>query len=322
MRILFVGSGDFAEPTLHYLAEEHDVAAVVTQPPRKAGRGRRVRATPIHARAKEHNIPVIEAADVNKPDLVRRLATLECRLGVVIAFGQKLGPELLAAVPAGFVNLHASLLPKYRGAAPFQWAVINGEEKAGVTVFRLTSGMDAGPILSQRWTYLKPDETAAELHDRLARIGPDAVRAAVDLFANDAIPEGEAQDPNLVTRAPKLRKVDGYIDFTQPARRLAHFVCGMWSWPGATCDFEARDGSRRERVTLARARVGDADPAPLEPGELDARLFVATGDAWLELLEIKPAGGRVMTWEEYVNGRHVKVGDRLVRIRPDPPAAA
>jgi len=174
--------------------------------------------------------------------------------------------------------------------------------------------MDAGPILTQRWTYVRPQETACELHDRLARIGPDAVRAALDLYADGPIPEGQPQDPAQVTRAPKLRKADGWIDFTRPAAVLGHFVCGMWSCPGAVCTFESADGSRREQVTLARARMGDAMAAGLDPGVLDVRLFAATGDGWLEILEIKPAAGRRMTWQEFVNGRHVRPGDRFVRV--------
>jgi methionyl-tRNA formyltransferase len=313
MRILFVGSGDFAEPTLHFLAEEHEVVAVVTQPARKAGRGQATRHTPVRQLASRYELTVIEALDINEPALVSRLAGLGAELGIVIAFGQKIGPELLAVPPAGFVNLHASLLPRYRGAAPYQWTVINGEEKAGVTVFRLTAGMDAGPILTQRWTHVRPQETAAELHDRLAHVGPDAVRAALALYADGRVPEGEPQDPGHVTRAPKLRKRDGWIDFARPAAVLQHFVCGMWSWPGATCVFESADGSRRERVTLARARVGDPQPADAPPGTLDVRLFAATGEGWLELLELKPAAGRLMTWPEFVNGRHVRPGDRFVR---------
>ncbi len=317
MRVLFAGSGDFAEPTLHFLAEEHDVVAVVTQPARKAGRGQSIRPTPVLQLAAKYGLRVIEADNINEPTLVSQLADLNAELGIVIAFGQKIGPELLAAIPAGFINLHASLLPRHRGAAPFQWTVIHGDQKAGVTVFRLTAGMDAGPILTQRWTYVRPQETAAELHDRLARIGPDAVRAAVELYRDGRIPEGQPQDPALATRAPKLRKSDGWIDFTRPAAVLEHLVCGLWSWPGAVCQFESADGSRRERVTLARARLGDARPAELEPGTLDVRLFVATGDGWLEILEIRPAAGRRMTWPEFVNGRHVRRGDRFVRIESE-----
>lgn len=317
MRILFAASGEFAVPTLESLhRSDHEIAAVVTQPARKAGRGRQSRPTPVGDVAAGLGYEVIAPEDVNEPDVVRRLASLDARLGLVIAFGQKLGPELIGAVPAGFVNLHASLLPRYRGAAPIQWAVINGEERSGVTVFRLTSRMDAGPILTSRWTCLKPVETAAELHDRLARIGPDAVAAALELFEGGRVPEGQPQDESEATRAPKLSKQSGIADLSRPARELANLVCGLWSWPGATCDYVAADGSRRERVLLARARVGDDRPADVAPGEIDVRLFVATGDGWLELLEVKPASGKLMTWPAYVNGRHVKAGARFV-----PPAS-
>ena len=314
MRILFIGSGGFALPTLECLLRDHDVAAVVTQPARKGGRGRQVRPTPVQVFAEERGVEAIEAPDVNEPGLVARLTGLGADIGVVVAFGQKLEPPLLACVPAGFINLHASLLPRYRGAAPYQWAVLSGEEKSGVTVFRLTPALDAGPILAQRWTFIKPAETAAELHDRLARIGPDAMKAALEQFGEGRSPDGVPQDLSQVTRAPKLKKEDGAVDFSRSAESLARFVCGMWSWPGASCVFEPRNGSDRERVVLARARVGDDGPADVPSGELDVRLFIATGVGWLELLEIRPAGGRVMTWQEYVNGRHVRAGDRFTHV--------
>ena len=317
MRLIVLASGEFAVPTLRSIRgdERHEIACVVTQPDRGSGRGRKTTPTPVKQWAIEAGLETIEAETVNAPELVARLRAYDAVLGLVIAFGQKLGDELLDSFPLGCVNLHASLLPKYRGAAPFQWAVINGEERAGVTVFRLSNRMDAGPILATRWTFIKPEETAAELHDRLARIGPDAVRAALALHADGQLPAGEPQNPADATKAPKLSKADGRIDLAQPAAALAHRICGLWSWPGAACEFVSAAGDRRERVILARARAAEAYGPPPTPGSIDARLFVATADGHIELLEVKPEGGRLMAWQEFVNGRHVKAGDRFESIR-------
>jgi methionyl-tRNA formyltransferase len=316
MRIILLASGEFAVPTLRSLHHggRHAIVGIVTQPDRPSGRGRQAQPTPLKRAALELGYAVTEAADVNAPETLASIRGVEVDLGLVIAFGQKLGAALLTAFPLGCVNLHASLLPRFRGAAPYQWAVITGAERTGVTVFRLAERMDAGPILTTRWTFIKPDETAAELHDRLAQIGPDAVAAALDLFSGGEIPAGEPQDPAQASRAPKLKKEDGHIDFAQPAQSLAQRICGLWDWPGATCVFAAQTGERRERVTLARARVAEAGGAPLMPGAIDPRLFVSTSDGFLELLELKPQSGRLMTWEAFVNGRHVRAGDRFERV--------
>ena len=312
MRIVFVGSGAFAIPTVRWLAQsEHEVALVVTQPARGAGRGRRTARTPVAAVAEELKLDVLEADDVNAPDMVAKFRSLEARLGLVVAFGQKLGRELFTSMPGGFINLHASLLPKYRGAAPINWAIVRGEERTGCTVFRINERMDAGPILVTRWTYIKPEETAGELHDRLAGVGVDAVEAALALCAGASIPEGTPQNDAEATRAPKLRKPDGVVRFDQSARSLAGHICGMTPWPGATAKFEARDG-RWESVQLVRARpAGDPAIPTVTPGTIDARRFVAADDGFVELLEIKPSSGRIMSWQDYVNGRHIAEGDRF-----------
>jgi len=313
MKLILLASGEFAVPTLRSLHGDrrHEIVCVVTQPDRGCGRGRKPTPTPVKQRALEEGYEVIEAEDVNDPVIVDRIGAYGAPLGLVIAFGQKLGKALLEAFPLGCVNLHASLLPKFRGAAPFQWAVISGEERSGVTIFRLSNRMDAGPILTARWTFIKPEETAAELHDRLAQIGPDAVEAALELYADGTIPPGEPQSDQGASKAPKLAKRDGHIDFAQPMRALANRIHGLWDWPGATCEFVSEATGRRERVTLARARAAEGGGEPTPPGLIDARLHVATADGYLELLEIKPQSGRLMTWPEFVNGRHVKPGDRF-----------
>ncbi len=328
MRLVLFASGEFAIPTFRWLLNSpHEIVRVVTQPDRMGGRGRHPLPTPVRQMADERGLPVIAIDNVNAPTVLDELAGLNARLGLVIAFGQKLGPRLTASrldepagpiapvFPSGCVNLHASLLPRHRGAAPINYAILAGDGETGVTVFRLTQRMDGGSVLVTRRTGIKPEETADELHDRLAGVGVDAVQATFGLFEREAEPPGTPQPAEGVTRAPKLRKEDGYIDFARPARTVANHVCAVWSWPGAVCEYVSMAG-HRERVTLARARPVELPGEPLAPGTLDRRLHVATQPGYVEVLEIKPASGRLMSWRDFVNGRHVAPGDVLWRIEP------
>ena len=313
MRIVVLASGAFALPTLRFLAQsDHETPLVITQPARPSGRGRRVTPTEVRKPADELGLTVWEVENVNHPSVIHEIQSLNVRVGLVIAFGQKLRAELLNSLPAGWVNLHASLLPQYRGAAPINWAVVHGEERTGCTVFRIVERMDAGPILTSRWTDIKPEETAGELHDRLAGIGVDAVQAALDMFGGDALPEGTPQDESQVTHAPKLKKADGFVRFDNGAVAVARHVRGMTPWPGATARYQSKEG-RWERVTLLRIRPAEASSKPsIPPGTIDERRYVAARDGFLEILEIKPSSSRVMTWEDYVNGRRVQPGDMIV----------
>ncbi len=317
MRIIVFGSGEFAIPTFDSITfDGHDVPAVVTQPDRARGRGKEPKPTPLKAVALEAGIPVISPENVNAPEVVEQIRSLKADLGYVAAFGQKLGPELLSMFPAGMVNLHGSILPAYRGAAPIQRAVMNGDEFTGVTVFRIVEKMDAGPILIQRRTGISPDETSDELHDRLARIGCDAVRETIKLLEANPRHPGEPQDESKVTIAPKLKKSDGRITFDVPVEKLSSRICGLWSWPGAFCRFISKDGKRDEIVTIARAAPyeGKASPAasPDQLGVVTEMMSIQAIDSELMILEIKPAGGKLMAWSDYVNGRRVQPGDRFV----------
>ncbi|HKQ48343.1 MAG TPA: methionyl-tRNA formyltransferase [Phycisphaerae bacterium] len=318
MRILFFGSGEFAIPTLRSIAGDgHDIVAVVTQPDRPRGRGKEVKPTPAKSAAIDLGLSVLTTDDVNSAQMTAQLKSLGADLAYVAAFGQKIGKELLTAFPVGIVNLHASLLPALRGAAPINWAIINGDHETGVTVFRLVEKMDAGPILVQRRTAIGDVETADELHDRLARIGCDAVRATLELLAAQPDTPGTPQDAAKATIAPKLSKNDGHIAFDKPAAQLANRILGLWSWPGATCRYCSADGRRDEIVTLARARPYEGRTTPAgaqETGRITEVLSVRTADGELEILEIKPAGGRLMPWQDFVNGRHVAPGDRFLPI--------
>jgi methionyl-tRNA formyltransferase len=231
MRLIFLGSGAFAQPTLRWLAaSEHEIVRVITQPARGSGRGRRVTRTPVQALAEELNLPVSAFEDINAPEVVTDLRALNASLGVVIAFGQRIGKELRESLPGGFINLHASLLPKYRGAAPINWAIIRREELTGCTVFRIVGPMDAGPILARDVTEIKPLETAGELHDRLAEIGVNTVQKALELFSGGHVPEGTPQLESEASKAPKLSKGDGLVDFGDEAGTVTARIHGLTPW--------------------------------------------------------------------------------------------
>ncbi len=319
MRILFYGSGEFAVPTLRsILGDGHEIVTVVTQPDRVSGRGKKLTPTPLKQAAIEAGVPVVSPEDVNAPNVVDHLLGLNADLAYAVAFGQMIRKPLREACPAGIINLHASLLPAWRGAGPIQWAVINGDRQTGVTVFRIVRKMDAGPILVQRRTAIGIDETADELHDRLARIGCDAVRATLEILEADPTTPGTPQDPSKVTLAPKLSKANGFIRFDRPTGALASKINGLWSWPGASCRFCSADGKRDEKVTIARAVPYEgqtqAADSPDAIGRVTEMMSVQTADGELALLQIKPANGKRMNWQDFVNGRHVCPGDRFLPI--------
>ena len=312
-------------PTLRRLVRsEHEVALVVSQPARGSGRGRKLTPTPTAQAAAELGLSRLEVENVNDPEVVARLWACEARVGLVIAFGQKLGDGVMRAFPCGCVNLHASLLPKLRGAAPIQWAIARCEVETGVTVFRIVERMDAGPILAARATPIGADENAGELHDRLAELGIQAVEQTLSLLEVEN-PPGVAQVEAGVSVARKLVKADGFVHFDRPVSAIMRHVRAMTPWPGAIAKFEARDG-RWEDVSLMKVRGVDAlaascqwhpasadelpvAPTRVEPGTLDDRLFVAAADGRIEIVEIKPSSGRAMAWSDYLNGRRVAPGD-------------
>lgn len=315
MRLVFIGSGSFALPTLRVLhSASFEIPLVITQPDRPAGRGLRVVATAVSTLARQWGLEVVCAADVNDAALIERVRACNAAVGVVIAFGQKIRESFRAAMPGGCVNLHASLLPHLRGAAPYQWTVLRGDAQAGVTVFRLVDRMDAGPLLTQARTDVGSDETADELHDRLAELGPNAMLEALRLFEHGQVPEGAPQDEAQVTLAPKLKKTDGHLHMEGSVNDWVRRVHGCWSWPGAICRFQSADHNRDEQVILARVGIASRDACGGEPGTLDAALRVRLRDGTIEIRELKPMSGRLMAWSDFVNGRRVKPGDRLTAV--------
>lgn len=313
LTIVFLGTGDFGVPTFHALRSAgHVIACAVSQPDRPAGRGLKLSPTAIHTIADQTGTPHVQAADVNAPEVLKLVSGAD--LGVVVAFGQKIGGALLATPRLGMINLHGSLLPRYRGAAPYQWALINGDARTGVTVFQLNQRWDDGPIWACAETEILETETADELHDRLALLGANVVLAAMQRITRNEQPT--PQDLARATRAPKLSRSDGQIDFDQSASQLARRIHGLWSWPAAVCLLRTQAG-RMETLQIARVRAIDA-PAPEASstpcGTLRADLTVQCAAGALQLLEVKPAGGKLMPFDAYARGRRLQPGDRCTRV--------
>ena len=314
MRIVFLGTGDFAAAALRALARSgHELWRAVSQPDRPAGRGRAVRPTPIHAAADELGVRHVQCQDVNAVPAAELLGDAE--IGVVAAFGQKIGRNLLDALPRGCVNIHGSLLPQYRGAAPHQWAIINGETTTGVTVFQLDERWDAGPVWVQRETAIDEGETASELHDRLSEIGAELIVEALRVIESGAA-QPRPQDDARRSFARKLTRSDAALDWRQPADRVVRRIHGLWSWPVATCVFSSHT-EKTEQVQLARARVVDAEAPPGDdapPGAFLADGSVQAGRGRVRLLEVKPAGGKRMSFEAFARGRRLRPPDRLLPL--------
>lgn len=315
MKIVYLGSGEFGIECLNALAgSKHNLTLIVTQPSQQAGRGRRPRPTPVAEWAKERSVDFIETEDVNKPEMVEKIEALGPDLIVVIAFGQKIGNKLINLPPKGAINIHASLLPKYRGAAPINWAIINSERETGISIITLAEKMDAGQILAQEKTEILENETAGELHDRLARTAGPLLLGTLERIAAGTAAYTE-QDHLAATRAPKLRKSDGFLDFTDSAQVLRRKILGFWPWPGASAIYTSKQTDKSVRVAIAMASVVEtSNPAALEPGTLDEQLNVICGQNALRIARIKPDGSRLMDFADFVNGQHTRPGDIFTKI--------
>lgn len=317
MRLIFCGSGEFAVPAFRaVLKAGHEVARVVTQPARPAGRHGTLTPTPLAQAAGEASVACDERANVNAPESVAAIGAGKPDVIVVADYGQFVRAAVRESAPLGAFNLHGSLLPDLRGAAPVAWSVIRGYRVTGVTTFSLVDKMDAGPIYLQARTEIRPDETAEELRWRLADLGADLVCRTLDRLAAGQA-QGTAQDESLVTLAPKLQKADGVLDWSADAVSLAHRIRGVWPWPAGHAVLVRPDG-RALPVLIARATALEGD-SPLEPGTLDKDLLVAAGRGRLQILEIQPAGKRKMRWKDFVNGQRLTAGDRFVKP-PEVPA--
>lgn len=315
MNIVYFGSGQFGIDCLNALAKSrHKLQLIVTHPAHPAGRGLKLAATPVGLWAKENSIPLLETDDVNTPEAIEKIKSVSPDLIVVIAFGQKVAASLTRLPAKGAINVHSSLLPKYRGAAPINWAVINGEKETGVSIITLADTLDSGDIIAQTKTAIAPDENAGQLSDRLSLLA-----ALLLLETIDSIESGKAvytkQDDALATKAPKLKKSDGFIDFIEPAQNLRRKILGLYP-SRAHAEYGSKKTGKTETVIFADVQIVDShNPDKLPVGTIDKNLNVICGKDALKITQIKPAAGRVMPFKAFTNGRQTSPGDFFSKIQ-------
>jgi methionyl-tRNA formyltransferase len=313
VRVVFMGSPEFAVPCLRALAGAHDVAVVVSQPDKPAGRGGQLTPPAVKVAATELGLPMFQPKSARNGDLEGALRVSGAELAVVVAYGKILPKAVLEALPRGCINVHASLLPKYRGAAPVQWAVIDGESETGVSIMQLDEGMDTGPVYLERRVTIEPDETSGELLARLAPIGADAMLEAIAAIEAGTA-RAQAQDHGRATHARMLTKADGAIDFAQPAAAVAARIRGVDPWPGAQAVL------RGQTVKLFHA-VAPTDATTQPRAELSAPgtvlaidpdgMHVAASDGVVVIEEIQAPGRKRMAATVFAAGRGLAVGDVL-----------
>jgi methionyl-tRNA formyltransferase len=315
MKIVYLGSGEFGIECLNALVKSsHSLVFIATQPSQPVGRGRKERPTSVARWAAENSIAFAETGNVNSPEMVERISACQPDLLVVIAFGQKVGNELINLPPQGVINVHASLLPKYRGAAPINWAIINGEKETGISIVEVVEKMDAGDILAQQGCEIGPDETAGHLHDRLAGMAPQILLKTIDKIEDGSVIYIK-QDHSKATLAPKLKKSDAFLDFGEPAELLRRKILGFWPWPAASTVYISQKSKKSQQVMIAEARmVPTSNPAGLAVGTFDEDLNIVCGRDALKITKIKPAGSSLMDFRDFVNGRGTQPGDMLVKI--------
>lgn len=318
MRIVFMGTPDFAVPSLRALASHgYEIAGVFTQPDRPAGRGKKLKPSPVKAAAEELNLPIFQPAKIKTPEGVQCLRELAPECIIVVAYGQLLSKEILNLPLQGCINVHASLLPSYRGAAPIHWAIINGEKRTGVTTMLMDEGLDTGDILLKREIMISQDATMGEIHNQLADLGGDLlVETLRELEQESLISIPQSGESNY---APLLNREHERLDWTRPAIELHNKIRGLNPWPGAFGVF------REENFKVWRSSVstspiteqtgnslGDLLPKPGQIIEvLEEGLLVQTGEGILGIFEVQPAGKRSMSARDFLNGRHGQAGEKF-----------
>lgn len=308
MNLVFLGTPEFAVPTLDAIvAAGHTVSLVVTQPDRPKGRKQQLTPPPVKTAALRHALPVFQPERIRRPEAHARLGELKPEAMVVVGYGQIIPQSVIDIAPLGIINVHASLLPELRGAAPIQWSIVRGCKTTGVTTMRIDAGLDTGDILLEWETPIGPGETAPELSARLASAGADLlVRTLADLCAGRIRPV--PQDNNRATYAPVLTKQDGRIDWTHPAQEIHNLIRGFQPWPGAHTSF------RGQSLHLWRSRIVPGECRELPPGALiqNQGVFAVGGDgAILELIEVQLEGRKKMPAEVFANGHRLTQTDRL-----------
>ncbi|WP_170392227.1 methionyl-tRNA formyltransferase [Ruegeria arenilitoris] len=301
MRVIFMGTPEFSVPVLDALVQAgHEIAAVYCQPPRPAGRGKKDRPTPVHARAEALGLPVRHPTSLKSPEEQAAFAALKADVVVVVAYGLILPQAILDAPKHGCLNIHASLLPRWRGAAPIHRAIMAGDAETGVCIMQMEAGLDTGPVLLRQATPIGPEETTAQLHDRLSAMGADLIVQALD-----RLPEltPEPQPEVGVTYAAKIDKAEARVDWSRPAVEVDRQIRGLSPFPGAWTQIEG------ERVKLLASRLSDGQGVPGEV--LDDALRVACGTGAVELLRLQRAGKAAQDRETFLRGWPIPAGTRL-----------
>ena len=308
MRIVFMGTPESAVPPLQRLVEDgHEIVAIWTQPDKPAGRGRKLQASAVKQFALEHHLPIHQPAKIKTAEAKEQFASHKADVAVVVAYGKLLPQEFLDAPSHGCVNVHFSLLPKYRGAAPVNWAIVNGEEQTGVTTMRIVQELDAGPILLQTTTKIGETETAPQLLKRLSEVGAQLIR---ETLLNLTAIEPKPQAPWEATFAPILKREDGLIDWSMDSFAIERRVRGFQPWPNAFTQFRSR------RLIVWEAKSEWIEQLRFPPGQIIEvsrdRLIVACGDGTaLRLTEIQLQDSRRMSARDFLNGNPIKAGELL-----------
>ena len=311
MQVVFMGTPDFSIPVLEGLisSKKHEVTAVITQPDKARGRSGKLTYTPVKQCAIEHDIPVYTPVRVREKEFIDELRTIPCDVIVVVAFGQILPKEILTMPKYGCVNVHASLLPRWRGAAPMQWAIITGDTKTGVTTMQMDEGLDTGDMLLKKKVTIEPDETDESLFNKLAPLGRDLLLETLDGIEDGSI-RPKKQDDSESTYAKLLTKELGRIDFSWEAARIERYVRALSNWPNVYCTF------RGKTLKLWKASVV-AEDSQYGPGtvvSVNKKSFtVQTGKGQLEFLEVQPEGKKRMDAASFLNGNRLAPGEECFR---------
>ena len=300
MRVVFMGTPDIAAMVLDSLiASEHEVAAVVTQPDKPNARGNQITFSPVKKLAQEHGIPVLQPEKASSEESVAEIASYAPDIIVVAAYGQILKSNLLELPKYRCINVHASLLPKYRGASPIQWAVINGEKYTGVSIMYMEKGLDTGDVICSEAIELAPDETAGSLHDRLGELAGPVLLKAMDMIAKGTV-NPVKQDDAQATYVPVLQKSMGELDFNMSSEELERRIRGLIPWPGAYTHINGK------LLKIWKAEVAEDTPAGLEPGKLRVvdrdELYIGTKDGSLHIIELQLEGKKRMLASEFLKG--------------------
>lgn len=305
LKTIFMGTPDFAVPCLEVLQAKTEVLAVITQPDRPKGRGHNLQASPVKQKALEYNLPVLQPEKIKTEEFTAELERLQPDLIVVVAFGQILSQRILDIPTLGCVNVHASLLPRYRGAAPIHWSIINGEKETGVTTMLMDAGLDTGDMLLKDKVAITEEMTTEELHDQLMAMGGKLLAETIDGLANGTITP-EKQDDSISNYAGMLNKETGHIDWSKSAVEIHNLIRGLNSWPVA---WSMKDG-KNYKFWRTKVENGNSDKAPGTVVELRKNSFcLATGEGLLEVLEIQPPSKKRMSAGDLLRGHGVAVGD-------------